>query len=77
MSTLTKRATVYLDPSIHRILKVKSLQTSKSISELINEAILHELGEDAEDLEAFEMRESEESISFESLLKDLKKDGKL
>ena len=77
MSALTKRSTVYFDPSIHNILKVKALETSRSISDIVNEAILHELSEDAEDLEAFEQRASEPSISFENLLKELKADGKI
>lgn len=77
MSALTKRSTVYFDPSIHNILKVKALETSRSISDIVNEAILHELSEDAEDLEAFEQRASEPSISFEDLLKRLKADGKI
>jgi len=77
MSALTKRATVYFDPSIHNILKVKALETSRSISDIVNEAILHELSEDAEDLEAFKQRASEPSISFENLLKELKADGKI
>jgi len=77
MSALTKRSTVYFDPSIHNILKVKALETSRSISELVNEAILHELSEDAEDLEAFQERASEPSISFEDLVKGLKADGKI
>jgi len=77
MATLTKRSTVYFDPSIHNILKVKSLETSRSISELINEALCHELSEDAEDLEAFEARAKESTISFEDLVKGLKADGKI
>ena len=77
MSTLTKRSTVYFDPSIHSILKVKALESSRSISDLVNEAIRHELSEDAEDLEAFEQRASEPSISFEELVKGLKADGKI
>lgn len=77
MSALTKRSTVYFDPAIHNILKVKSLETSRSISELIHEAILHELAEDADDLKAFEERISEPTISFEELLKGLKADGKI
>ena len=77
MSTLTKRSTVYFDPSIHNIRKVKALESSRSISDLVNEAVLHELSEDAEDLEAFEQRASEPSISFEDLLKRLKADGKI
>lgn len=77
MSALTKRSTVYFDPTIHNILKVKALESSRSISDLVNEAILHELSEDAEDLEAFDQRASEPSISFEYLVKGLKADGKI
>ena len=77
MSALTKRSTVYFDPSIHNILKVKALETSRSISDLVNEAILHELSEDAEDLKAFEQRAAEPSISFKDLVKGLKADGKI
>jgi len=77
MSTLTKRSTIYFDPSIHNILKVKALESSRSISDLVNEAILHEFSEDAEDLEAFVQRESEPSISFENLVQELKADGKI
>ncbi|MCK5680247.1 CopG family transcriptional regulator [bacterium] len=77
MSTLTKRSTVYFDPSIHNILKVKALESSRTISDLVNEAVLHEFSEDAEDLEAFKQRASESSISFEDLVKGLKADGKI
>ena len=77
MSALTKRSTVYFDPSIHNILKVKALETSRSISELVNEAILHELAEYSEDFEAFEKRASEPSVSFEDLVKGLKANGKI
>ncbi|MEA3543995.1 MAG: CopG family transcriptional regulator [Thermodesulfobacteriota bacterium] len=77
MATLTKRSTVYFEPAIHNILKIKALQSSRSISDLVNEAVLHELAEDAEDLEAFEQRRSEPSISFEDLVKGLKADGKI
>ena len=77
MPALTKRSTIYFDPAVHNILKVKSLESSRSISELVNEAILHEFSEDAEDLEDFKKRASEPSISFEDLLKGLKADGKI
>ena len=77
MSALTKRSTVYFDPTIHKILKVRALETSRSISDLVNEAILHELSEDADDLQAFEQRASETSVSFEDLVKGLKADGKI
>ena len=77
MATLTKRATIYFDPAIHRVLKVKSAETEHSISEIINEALRHELAEDQEDLSAFDKRAKEPTISYEQLLKKLKADGKI
>ena len=77
MSNLSKRATVYFDPAIHRILKVKAAETSTTNSEIIDRAIRFELKEDAEDLQAFEDRLSEPTISYEKLVADLKRNGKI
>ena len=77
MTTRTKRATIYLDPELHRALKLKSIETSRSISEVVNEAISVALAEDVEDLAAFEERASEPLISFEDALKELKRNGKI
>ena len=77
MIKLSKRATIYLDPELHKILKFKALETERSISDLVNDAIRHELAEDLEDLEAIKKRAKEESISYEDLLKELKADGKI
>ncbi len=76
MSTL-KRATVYLDPSLHKALRIKAASTERSLSDLVNAAIRASLAEDAEDLAAFALREREPSLSFEEVLKDLKRRGKL
>ena len=73
----TKRATIYFDQDLHRTLKLKSATTDHSISELVNEAVRYTLAEDAEDIEAFQVRESEALISFEDVLKGLKNSGKL
>ena len=75
MATSAKRATVYFDPNIHKALKLKSIETSKSISDLVNEAVKLALAEDAEDIAAFEERADEPLISFSEMLKRLKKDG--
>jgi len=77
MSALNKRATIYFDPKIHNVLKIKAAVASKTLSEIVDEAIRHELAEDEEDLRAFEERISEPSVSFEKVLKDLKADGKI
>jgi len=77
MAILTKRATIYFDPDIHRVLKIKAASTNKSISEIVDTAIRQELSQDEEDLHIFEERVHEPSISFEEILKELKVDGKI
>ena len=77
MSTLTKRATVYLEPDLHRALRLKSIETSRSLSELVNDAVRDELAGDADDLAAFEERRQEKTVSFEDFVKELKRNGKL
>ena len=71
------RTTVYLGPQIYRALKVKAATTDRSVSELINDAVLEALREDATDLEAFEKRSVERSRPFEKVFEDLKRDGLL
>ena len=77
MNTETKRATIYLDPTLHKALRIKAAETSRSMSEIVNEAVKQALTEDAEDLDAFEVRANEPLVSFENMLKDLKKDGRI
>ncbi len=77
MSTSTKRSTVYFDPVIHRALRLKAAETDRSISDLVNDAVKAALAEDAEDLAAFEERVAETNLSFEEVVKDLKRSGKI
>lgn len=77
MTPLTKRATVYLDPSIHKALKKRSRETERSISEVVNDAIRDALAEDTADLEAFEERENEPTLTYNEFVTELRRDGKL
>lgn len=77
MATVQKRATVYFDPELHRALRLKAAETDCSLSELVNEAVQLALAEDAEDLAAFEERASEPNLPFESVVRDLKRRGKI
>ena len=72
-----KRATVYFDPSLHKALRVKAAHTDRSLSELVNAAVRQTLAEDARDLGIFAERAQEPDLSFEDVLKDLKRRGKL
>ena len=74
---MNKRTTIYLDPVLHRALRLKALETEQSISEIINDAVRQALAEDEEDIRAFEERAAEPVLSYEAVLKDLKKHGKL
>jgi hypothetical protein len=62
MTTPAKRATVYMEPDLHKALRLKAVETSTSVSKLINNAVREALAEDAEDLAAFEERGSEPLI---------------
>ena len=73
----TKRATVYFDASIHHALRLKAAASDRSISEMVNEAVRATLAEDAEDLTALEQRQAEQSVSFESVVRDLRKRGRI
>jgi len=77
MGTENKRATVYFDPDLHKALRLKSVETSRSVSDLVNEAVREALLEDAEDLAAFEQRVKEPLVGYEEMVKGLKKDGRL
>jgi len=77
MATQTKRATIYFEPDLHRALRLKAAETSRSITELVNEAVREALSEDAEDLAAFGERKLDPVISYDEMVQRLKKDGRI
>ena len=77
MSIQQKRSTIYLDPDLHRAVKLKSAHTNRSISDIVNDSLRNALREDEEDLAAFEQRANEPVMSYETLLAKLKADGKI
>jgi plasmid stability protein len=77
MATAARRATVYLDPDLHKALRLKAVETSRSVSDLVNDAVREALSEDVEDIAAFEERAKEPLISYDEMIKRLKKDGRI
>ena len=77
MSGQAKRSTIYLEPELYKAVRVKAAHSHRSISDIVNDSLRSALREDQEDLEAFEKRASEPVMSYESLLKKLKADGKI
>jgi predicted transcriptional regulator len=72
-----KRSTVYFEPELHRALRLKAASTNRSISEIVNEAVRQALKEDQEDLAAISDRVAEPTITYEELLDDLKRHGRI
>ncbi len=62
MSTLSKRATVYLDPALHKALRLQAIETSRSVSELVNDAVRSELAQNAADLAVFDEWANEPTV---------------
>ena len=77
MKTNTKRTTIYLDSDLHKALRIKAAETEHSMSELVEEAIKLSLAEDAIDLAAYEERKHEPRLTFEKVVKKLRKNGKI
>lgn len=73
----TKRVTVYLDADLHRALRLKSVASDRSVSEMVNLAVRRSLVEDAEDLAAFDERSEEPTLDFDEFVRTLSQDGKL
>ena len=74
---LSRRSTIYFDPQVHQALKLRAATSDRSLSENVDEASRLLMGEDQEDLDAFDNRIKEPEITYKSLLKDLKKHGKI
>jgi len=72
-----RRTTVYLDADLHRALRLRSAESEASISAMVNEAVRQALAEDAADLEALRKRAKEPALEFESVVRDLKRRGRL
>ena len=77
MAIKAKRATIYFDPDLHKALKLKAVETLRSITELVNEAAREAIAEDAEDLADFDQRINEQFVSYEQMIKKLKKNGSI
>lgn len=73
----TVRSTVYLDPDLHQALRLKSAQSRRSMSDIVNDALRLTLREDEEDLAAVRARARERPLDYEAFLAKLKADGTL
>jgi hypothetical protein len=70
MSKLNAKTTIYLDPSVKKFLKHKAVTESSSLSEIIN-GQFEDMLEDLDDLNEIKKRRNEETVPFETVLKEL------
>ncbi len=73
----TTRTTVYLERDLHRALRLRSASSEDSLSRIINEAVRRALAEDAADLEALHERKNEKGLDFETLVRGMRRGGRL
>ncbi|MEZ5436390.1 MAG: hypothetical protein R3E67_07745 [Pseudomonadales bacterium] len=73
MSALSKRSTVYFDPSIHQALRLKAASTQSFTLELVDEAVRLLMRRSRRHQCIFGKRIQRTEISYEVLLNDLKK----
>lgn len=76
-TTEAVRSTVYLEPDLHQALRLKSAQSKRSMSDIVNDALRQAMREDQEDLAAVRSRANEHAMSYENFLLKLKADGTL
>ena len=77
MTVQSKRTTIYIDPDLHKALRLKAAALSRTVSDLVSEAVGASLAEDAEDIAAFEARVKEPLVSYDEMVKRLKRDGRI
>jgi len=75
MAQLSQRSTIYFEPSVHKALRIKAAEESRSISEIIHEAVSLLVSEDAEDIADFDARIGELNIGYAAFVQSLKADG--
>lgn len=69
------KATLYLDESVHRALRIRAAETRRSMSDLVNDALKAALRMDLEDISNWRARRDERTLSYDQLLTQLKEDG--
>lgn len=70
-----RRSTIYFLPEIYRALRLKAATTDQPVSTIVNDALRRAFDEDVADLSAARARRREKAMSFESVVKGMKRRG--
>ena len=76
---MTTKATLYLDSTMYKTLKMRAVETGQSISALMNEALQAQLSEDLQDIQTIRSRlaKKETPLSYEAALLELQNNGSI
>lgn len=69
------RTTVSINEKLLKALKQRALDTDETVSALIEQAVMQQLLEDYEDIEAATARKDEPTYSFKDLVAEFKAEG--
>ena len=75
MSKLTKKVTIYFEPHMLEYLRDKAAEESRTISDIIHEALGLLALEDQEDIADFDARIGEPNVGYNEFVQSLKADG--
>lgn len=74
---MSTKATFYVEEGLLKAFKVKAAHSDQSLSALVNEAMRESLREDEKDIHDYKKRRGGATVSFDSVLKELKRDGRI
>lgn len=74
---MSRRATVYFEPDLHRALRLRAAGGEQSLSAIVNEAVRRAMAEDADDIAAVHDRAREPVLDFARVVKDMRRRGQL
>ena len=70
-----KKTSIFLEPGMLKYLRAKAAEESRSISDVIHEALGLLASEDAEDIADFDARIGEPNVGHDEFVLSLKADG--
>lgn len=69
------RTTITINDKLYKMLKLRAVESSESISSIVEDALTYQMLEDTEDIEEANRRQNEPSHSFDELVANFKKEG--
>ena len=75
MGRETKRTTISFEPDVHSMLRLKAAESSRSISDLVNQAVIGAFDEEERDIKDLDGCKTEAEISITKMVEQLKRDG--